>query len=140
MGKYKQYLIEKFYKSDNIKGQHYKGYVELFQNPSHQELNSLYKLSFDNGIRIGVDKSDNIYAWIEDVLHSDIKKEFKLNFKLRFEYTRNFDTLFLASGETEKNFKKNINDKLLKQFKQLFSKIKQIEMTTSPFKKVYTYK
>lgn len=77
---------------------------------------------------------------MEDYLHYDVQKKFKLKFILRFEYTKGRDTLYLSSGETEANFKKNVNKKLLDKLKKLFPLVKKIDTSTKPFNTVFQYK
>ncbi len=137
MGKFKTFLNERFFKADNIKNSYYSGYVEIFTDPTPKELNSLYKDSYDNGVRIGINKN-KIYVWIEDVLHNLIQKRFGLKFDVRMEYTKNGDTLFLSSEETGKNFKK-LDKKIFNKLKTMFPNITKIDYSTSPFTTVYKY-
>lgn len=124
-------FIESFYDAKKF-SDYYHGNVEVYKNPTGRELMTLFRQSYDSGVRLGLDKQNNIYAWIEDILHSDIEKRFKLNFILRFEYTKGRSVLFLSSGETAKNFKKYTNEKLISKLKSTFPLVKKIETSTTP--------
>lgn len=128
--KFRQFL-ESFFDSKKFSDYH-DGAVEVYKNPSGRELMTLFKSSYDSGVRIGIDKQDNIYAWIEDILHADVEKKFSLKFKLRFEYTKGRPTLYLSSGETVQNFKKNSSNSLLQKLKKIFPLAKRLETSTTP--------
>lgn len=133
-------LDEDFYKGLELNHSTYKGYVEVFRNPSKREVDSLYQDSYDNGVRIGVDDKNYIYVWIEDILHDIMQKQLGIKFKVRLEYTKNRPSLFLSSGENKNNFNKNIDKVTLKRLKLMFPNIKDIKESTGKFQTVYEYK
>jgi len=136
MGRFAQLVREAFHDMQKLDGD----VVEVYKNPTGQELMLLFKNSYDSGVRVGIDKRGDLYAWMEDYLHSDVSRRFNLKFALRFEYTKGRDTIFLSSGETKKNFIKSVNKRVLNRLKNTFPLVKKIETSTRPFESVYEYK
>jgi hypothetical protein len=132
------YYIESFYKGNNFNTDYFKGYAEIYKNPTHSELKAISKESYDKGIRFGIDDNNDVYAWIEDILHEDIERFLKTDWKLRLEYTLNRDTLYLSSGETGKYWNDYGKPKV-KYFKEIMPSINKIEMVTKPYTIVYNY-
>jgi len=136
----KYYFTEEFYKDANIRTGYSNEYVEIFVNPSSIEIGLIMKNSSDNGVRIGVSKQNNVFAWTEDVLHSDMEKFLKNPFVLKLQYTRGHDTLWLGTGQKLSDWKKFSDKNLVNNFKKMMPLIKKIEMQSSPFEVLWEYK
>jgi len=140
MGKFKKFIEEDFLTGIQLNSPTFKGYVEVFRNPTKREIDSIYKDSYDNGVRIGIDKKSNIYVWIEDVLHDTMEKQLKTKFVIKLSYTNNRQDMFLSAEDDKKNFDKNITKILLKRLKLIFPSIKDIKESAGKLRIVYSYK
>lgn len=138
--KFKQYITEEFWKSKKKYDYlpHMDGHIEVFRNPTSSELDDLYKIAYDNGVRLGIDKNNVLYTWVEDVLHDEIEKLFNLKFMIKFEYTKGRDTLYLSSGEKGVHFK-NVKKKTLDRMCNIMD-FKKIEMVSKPYTVLYERK
>jgi len=132
-------LNEDFYKAMDVDSMHFKGYIEIYKNPSKTEVDGLYRESYADGVRMGIDSKNNIYVWIEDVLHDVMQRLINIKFTLRFEYTRGRPSLFLSSGESKDNFDAHINNVLLKRLKILYPNISDIKESTGKFRVVHKF-
>lgn len=138
MGKFKNILQEIFFttiKLNDIDEEYFDGPVEVYKNPTKSELSKLYKLAYDNGVRIGVDNKYNIYVWIEDVMHFTVEKKLKMQFKMRLEYIKNRNIIWISSSNTQCGVEKYLNDDIKAKLKKTFPKAKTIEMRAPPYKK-----
>jgi len=138
--RFKDYIKEEFWKSKKKFDYLPKtdGYIEIFRNPTSSELDDLYKIAYDNGVRLGVDNKNVLYAWVEDVLHAEIEKLFNLKFMVKFEYTKGRDILYLSTGEKGEHFKK-LSKKILDRMSNIMD-FKKIEMVSKPYTVLYERK
>jgi hypothetical protein len=100
------YFIEKFSSADNFNTQYYKGYAEIFEDPTSSEVKSIMKDSSDHGVRLGITEKGKIYAWTEDIIHEDMENYLKIPFKVKLQYTRGHDTIWISSATKESDWKK----------------------------------
>jgi hypothetical protein len=149
MSKFKQYYYSikesyagMFKTPSNALNYYNKDYVEYFKNPSENDIEELYKNSFDFGIRMGIDKEGTIYAWNDGILHSDAEKLIDKNFIIKIEYTKDRNKLVLSTADmtdsTDELLKK-LNKSTLVRLKLTFPLIKTITMNRKPFTVLYDY-
>jgi hypothetical protein len=115
---------------------------EVYKNPTEQDLDELYSVSLDNGIRMGIDKTGTIYAWTDAILHTDAERLLQKDFVLKLEYTKNRDKIFLSTAEvinSKDELLKVLDKSKLAKIKLLFPEVKSIEMNRRPFTKLYDY-
>jgi len=132
-------LSEVFHSGHKIAFGRSNPYVEVFKNPDMSELDDVIKSARYDGAKIGIDIKNDVYVWVDDIMHYIMEKALNINFLLRFDYTKGNSILFLSQGMTEKDWNEHSNNKLLSRLKNIFSDITSIEMVSRPFSIVHTY-
>lgn len=132
-------IQEEFFDAYKIREGKKSDYTEVYINPDTSETRSVVKQAKYDGCKIGVDDKENIYVWIDHVMHDNVSRAMKKTFVLRFDYTKGNDTLYTGSGTTEQQFKENITPGVLNRLKKSFPNISKIEQVTRPFNILHTY-
>lgn len=132
-------LAEVFHSGHKIHYGNSSTYVEVYKNPDLSEVDNVIDAATYDGAKIGVDKNNDVYIWVDDILHSVMERSLEKQFVLRFDYTKGNPILFMPQGMVEADFKKHSTEKLLKRLKQIFPDIKTIEMVSRPFTTVFKY-
>lgn len=132
-------LSEAFHSGHKIHYGNQSTYVEVYKNPDLSEVNNVIRAATYDGAKIGIDSNNDVYIWVDDILHSVMERALEKEFILRFDYTHGNKILFMAQGMTEAIFKKHKSDILLTRLKQIFPAITTIEMVSRPFTTVYKY-
>jgi hypothetical protein len=102
--KFKDLINEKFYKGAKITAYGKPIYVEIYKNPSPDELKQIYKTGGTNSVRIGItnEKKPDIYAWDTNIAHPYIKKQ--VDFDIGLAVSVGVMTYMFTDSHTIKDF------------------------------------
>lgn len=128
-----EYLTEMLYTADKIVSPYFKGYAEIFKNPTRKEVLEIMQAAQMDGVRFGVDRLGNIFAWDDSILHADMSRRLKKDWVVMLQYTMGSPTLYLSSGSDKKDWEKAGGDDLVDRFNRMLPMIHSIEMQTRPF-------
>jgi hypothetical protein len=91
--KLKVLLREEFLTSLKVKTNFFKGVMEIFKNPTRDEIDTLYvgQNPDTKSIRMFIDKIGDVYAWRGDILHDEAinTKKFEPEWALDYDKSKN---------------------------------------------------
>jgi len=121
------YLVEKFLTADKFRTEYYDGYAEIFVNPNSSEMKdiAIADENDENSVRLAVDKSGNVYAWIYTILHDEMEDILNKEWVLRFEYNYPDNVIWL--GGKDVNWKKYGTNDVVKQLIRAVPKLTTIQ-------------
>jgi len=132
-------LSEVFHSGHKIHFGNKDTYVEVYKNPDLGEVDNVIDAAEYDGVKVGVDAKGDVYIWVDDILHAIMEKALKLEFVLRFDYTKGNPILFTASGVTQAEWKKYATPELIARLKRIFPDIKTVEQVSRPFVTLHTF-
>jgi hypothetical protein len=115
---------------------------EVYKNPNLSEIDELFKISMDDGIRMGIDHEGSVYCWPDSILHTDAERLLQKDFVLKLEYTKNRNKLVLSTADmtsTKEELLKLLDRPKLAKLKLIFPEINTIEMNRKPFTVLYNF-
>lgn len=110
-----------FWKADEVVTPSFKGYVEIFKNPTLLEIADITSHS-QFGVRLGVDRNHDIYAWDANILHDTIESMFGLHMPLKLEW----DGDDLHASPTVMDVGKLIDPATEAKLRRLFPNVKSV--------------
>ena len=125
--KFTQLLNEKYFKTVSLIDTFgVKQIIEIFKNPTIQELNQIDKIDDYGGIRLGItdEKNPTVLAWTANVMHKDIKKKIKIG--IGFAYDKNIPD-FIRMDQYQWEWLKN-SESIIKKIKSMFPKVKKVDV------------
>jgi hypothetical protein len=126
-------LSEVFHSGHKIHFGNKESYVEVYKNPDLGEVDNVIDAAEYDGLKAGVDTKGDVYIWVDNILHTIMEKALKLEWVLRFDYTKGNSILFTASGVTQVEWKKHATPELIARLKKIFPAIKSVEQVSRPF-------
>lgn len=114
-------------------------YEEVFKNPDMGEVRDIINVGSYIDAKIGIDFDDNIFVWVNDIMHTIMEEAVEVKFKLKFNYTQGNSVLFLAKDISENQWREYSNNDLNNRLKNIFPKIITIRMVSNPFSIVQNY-
>jgi hypothetical protein len=119
----------------------YKGaVVPFYKNPYSGEIEDILKESEFDGVRIGVDKVGNIYAWDDSVVHEDVEKLKNIKFVLKLQFTKNNPSLIISTYNNRKDFEKYWTKQVAFRIKNMLPVyVKKVEWGSKPFETAHIF-
>lgn len=132
-------LSEVFHSGHKIHFGNKDSYVEVYKNPDLGEVDNVIDAAEYDGLKSGVDSKGDVYIWVDNILHAIMEKALRLEFVLRFDYTKGNMSLFTASGITQADWKKYATPELIVRLKKIFPDINKIEQVSRPFATLHEF-
>jgi len=124
-----KYLREKFYTSDVVRPYGWKEYVEIFENPTRSEIESISKTDGTGDVRFCFDSKLKMFAWRADILHHVIQKKFLRDMTYAFLHEKKKPSVIQVDDDSYPS-PKTLSDakkkKLETKIKKVFPKTKRI--------------
>ena len=113
--------------------------VEVFEEPSKKELQTLYRRSYGNGaVRLGIQdtKRATMYVWDAEYTHQNIKSETNIKFDIGFTFLVDSPDEILVYGKDLDSFEYDVKykDEMIKKIKKHFPKVKKIDFNVGEMK------
>jgi len=108
-----------FWKADEVNRPWFKGYLEVFKDPTPSEFRDALKSSKYGTVRMGVSEAGDLYAWVGDAQHTDFEEKFGVGLPLKMNYNKTHSRMVFVSMLSEVGSWKRLGAPLADKLKSL---------------------